>query len=102
MKQLVEEYQKQPDVAFVFVNCWQDEDNKEQVVKEFLEKNQYPFYVLMDTTNKVTSDYGVSGIPTKFIIDPKGKIKFKVIGFEGDTEKMVQEVKIMIDLARGK
>jgi len=102
MKQLVEEYQKQPDVAFVFVNCWQDEENKEQVVKDFLEKNQYPFYVLMDTTNKVTSDYGVSGIPTKFIIDPKGKIKFKVIGFEGDTEKMVQEVKIMIDLARGR
>ncbi|HRD02656.1 MAG TPA: redoxin domain-containing protein [Candidatus Saccharicenans sp.] len=102
MKTLVEEYQKTPEVAFVFVNCWQDEDNKEQVVKDFLEKNQYPFYVLMDTTNKVTSDYGVSGIPTKFVLDSKGRIRFKVIGFEGDTEKMVQEVKIMIDLARGK
>jgi len=102
MKTLVEDYQKTPEVAFVFVNCWQDEENKEQVVKDFLEKNQYPFYVLMDTTNKVTSDFGVSGIPTKFVIDPKGRIKFKVIGFEGDTEKMVQEVKIMMDLARGK
>ncbi|MDD8019840.1 MAG: redoxin domain-containing protein [Acidobacteriota bacterium] len=101
MKKLVEEYQKTPDVAFVFVNCWQDEDNKEQVVKDFLEKNQYPFYVLMDTTNTVTSAYGVSGIPTKFVIDPKGKIKFKVVGFENDTEKMIQEVKIMIDLAKG-
>ncbi len=102
MKTLVEEYQKTPEVAFVFVNCWQDEENKEQVVKDFLGKNQYPFYVLMDTTNKVTSDFGVSGIPTKFVIDPKGRIKFKVIGFEGDTEKMVQEVKIMLDLAREK
>ncbi len=102
MKKLVEEYQKDPSVAFVFVNTWQDEANKEQVVKEFLEKNQYPFYVLMDTEDKVVASYGVSGIPTKFVIDPKGKIRFKSIGFEGDTEKMVKEVKLMIELARGK
>lgn len=102
MKKLVEEYQKDPSVAFVFVNTWQDEANKEQVVKEFLEKNQYPFYVLMDTEDKVVASYGVSGIPTKFVIDPKGKIRFKSIGFEGDAEKMIKEVKLMIELARGK
>lgn len=102
MKQLVEEYQQDPTVAFVFVNTWQDEANKEQVVKEFLEKNQYPFYVLMDTENKVVARYGVSGIPTKFVIDPKGKIRFTSVGFEGNTDKMVKEVKLMIDLARGK
>lgn len=102
MKKLVEEYQKDPSVAFVFVNTWQDEANKEQVVKEFLEKNQYPFYVLMDTEDKVVASYGVSGIPTKFVIDPKGKIRFKSIGFEGDTEKMIKEVKLMIELAKGK
>ncbi|MDI6848669.1 MAG: redoxin domain-containing protein [Candidatus Saccharicenans sp.] len=102
LKKLVEEYQKDKSVAFVFVNTWQDEANKEQVVKEFLEKNQYPFYVLMDTEDKVVADYGVSGIPTKFVIDPSGQIRFKSIGFEGDTEKMVKEVKLMIDLARGK
>lgn len=102
MKKLVEEYQKDPTVAFVFVNTWQDEANKEQVVKEFLEKNQYPFYVLMDTEDKVVASYGVSGIPTKFVIDPKGKIRFKSIGFEGDTEKMIKEVKLMIELAKGK
>ncbi|NPV84329.1 MAG: redoxin domain-containing protein [Candidatus Aminicenantes bacterium] len=102
MKKLVEEYQKDPSVAFVFVNTWQDEANKEQVVKEFLEKNQYPFYVLMDTEDKVVASYGVSGIPTKFVIDPKGKIRFKSIGFEGDIEKMIKEVKLMIELAKGK
>lgn len=102
MKKLVEEYQKDPGVTFVFVNTWQDEANKEQVVREFLEKNQYPFYVLMDSEDKVVADYGVSGIPTKFVIDPKGKIRFKSVGFEGDTEKMVKEVKLMVELARGK
>lgn len=102
MKQLVEEYQKDPKVAFVFVNTWQEEANKDQVVKDFLDKNQYPFYVLMDSENKVVVQYNVSGIPTKFIIDPAGKIRFKVVGFEGSTEKMVQEVKLMIDLAQGK
>ncbi|MGC8745196.1 MAG: redoxin domain-containing protein [Candidatus Saccharicenans sp.] len=101
MKQLVEEYQKDPSVAFIFVNTWQEEANKDQVVKDFLAKNQYPFNVLIDGENKVVSQYNVSGIPTKFIIDPKGKIKFKVVGFEGSTEKMVNEVKLMIELARG-
>lgn len=99
MKKLVEEYQNDPSVAFVFINTWQDEDDKEKVVKEFLEDNKYPFYVLMDTEDKVVADYGVSGIPTKFVIDPRGKIKFKSIGFEGNAEKMIQEVKLMIELA---
>jgi len=91
MKKLVEEYQNDPSVAFVFVNTWQDEANKEQVVKEFLERNQYPFYVLMDTEDKVVADFGVSGIPTKFVIDPKGKVRFKSIGFEGDAEKWLKK-----------
>ncbi|MGB4704708.1 MAG: redoxin domain-containing protein [Candidatus Saccharicenans sp.] len=102
MKSLVEEFKNDPSVTFVFVNTWQDEPNKEQVVREFLEKNEYPFYVLMDTENRVVADYGVSGIPTKFVIDPAGKIRFVSIGFEGDTDKMIQEVKLMIELARGK
>lgn len=102
MKKLVEEYKNDPSVAFLFVNTWQEEANKDQVVKEFLEKNQYPFFVLMDRENKVVAQYGVSGIPTKFIIDPNGKIRFTSVGFEGDTEKMVKEVKLMIDLARKK
>lgn len=102
LKKLVEEYKNDPSVAFLFVNTWQEEANKDQVVKEFLEKNQYPFFVLMDRENKVVAQYGVSGIPTKFIIDPNGKIRFTSVGFEGDTEKMVKEVKLMIDLARKK
>ncbi|MGB9863478.1 MAG: redoxin domain-containing protein [Candidatus Saccharicenans sp.] len=99
MKKLVEEYKNDPSVAFLFINTWQEEANKDQVVKDFLEKNQYPFFVLMDRENKVVAQYGVSGIPTKFIIDPRGKIRFTSVGFEGDTEKMVKEVKLMIELA---
>ncbi|MBC7365136.1 MAG: TlpA family protein disulfide reductase, partial [Candidatus Aminicenantes bacterium] len=102
MKRLVEEYKNDPSVAFVFINTWQEEANKDQVVKDFLDKYQYPFFVLMDRENQVVAQYGVSGIPTKFIIDPKGKIRFSSIGFEGNTEKMVKEVKLMIDLARNK
>jgi len=102
MKKLVEEYQQDSSVAFIFVNTWQEEANKELVVQEFLKNNDYPFYVLMDSEDKVVAQYGVSGIPTKFVIDPKGKIRFKSVGFEGDTEKMIKEVKLMIELARGK
>jgi peroxiredoxin/predicted negative regulator of RcsB-dependent stress response len=102
MKKMVEQFEKDQKVAFVFINTWQDETNKDEVVREFLEKNQYPFYVLMDSEDKVVAQFGVSGIPTKFVIDPRGKIRFKSIGYEGNEDKMIKEVKLMIELAKGK
>ena len=46
--------------------------------------NKYSFHVLMDDENSVIGEYKVDGIPTKFVIDKSGKIRFKSIGFGGD------------------
>jgi len=56
-----------------------------------LEKRQYG----------VVSDYGVTGIPTKFMIGPQGNIVFKAIGFDGNNEKLVSELSVYIELAKG-
>jgi len=47
---------------------------------------------------KIVADYGVEGIPTKFIIDGNGNIRFKKIGWDGSTESLADEVATMIDL----
>ena len=56
----------------------------------------------MDTDDKVISAYGVSGIPTKYVLDRNGKIRFKAIGFEGSDEGLAEELSLMIEAARGK
>ena len=66
--------------------------------KEFIEEHNYPFHVLLDNDNKVIEDYRVSGIPTKFVIDGNGDIRFKKIGFSGNTDEMVDEISTMISM----
>ncbi|MBD0283928.1 MAG: hypothetical protein ICV79_00695, partial [Flavisolibacter sp.] len=39
------------------------------------------------------------GIPTKFVIDKNGMIRFKSIGFDGSDDKLMSELTAMIDLA---
>jgi hypothetical protein len=41
----------------------------------------------------------VDGIPTKFVIDKKGIIRFKAIGFDGSDDKLMSELTAMIDMA---
>ncbi len=48
--------------------------------------------------SKVISTFKVEGIPTKFIIDKNGDIRFKYIGYSGSTEAVVNEVTAMIEL----
>ena len=53
----------------------------------------------MDDENKMVEDFMVSGIPTKFIIDKQGKIRFKAVGFNGGDDELVDELDTMIELA---
>jgi thiol-disulfide isomerase/thioredoxin len=102
MQQAVARYKNDPTVQFLFVNSWQREDDKQKIVRDFLEKKKYDFTVPMDVDNKVIDAYKVDGIPTKFIIDPQGNIRFKSVGFDGGPDALVEELGMMIDLAGGK
>jgi len=53
----------------------------------------------MDNEDKVVAEFKVDGIPTKFVIDKKGMIRFKSVGFDGSDDKLVQELSAMIDMA---
>ena len=46
----------------------------------FMQKNEYTFPVLLDTDGKVTKSYFITNIPTTFLIDKDGIIRYKLQG----------------------
>lgn len=100
MQKMVTKYKDDPNVKFVFVDTWETTDKKEKNAADFIAANKYDFHVLMDNDSKVVEQFKVSGIPTKFVIDKKGIIRFKAIGFDGSDDKLVTELTTMIDMAK--
>ena len=104
MQLVVNKYKDDPNVKFLFVDCWETADNYLDGVKKFIADNKYTFHVLMDEKgedgrqSKVVSSFGVDGIPTKFIIDKDGIIRFKYVGYSGTPEQVLDEVTKMVDL----
>jgi thiol-disulfide isomerase/thioredoxin len=99
MKIAQEKLKARNDVAFVFVDTWESVDNKKQNAADFMTKNNYPFHVLLDDDSKVVADFKVNGIPTKFVIDKSGYIRFKSVGFGGNDDALIDEVSMMVEMA---
>ncbi|MBS4035484.1 MAG: TlpA family protein disulfide reductase [Ignavibacterium sp.] len=100
LQQTVNKYADDKDVKFLFINSWERVENKKQNAADFMKKNNYTFHVLMDEDNKVITDFKVSGIPTKFIIDKDQNIRFVSIGYQGTPEGLVEELSAMIEMVR--
>jgi len=101
MQKMVTKFKDNADVQFVFIDSWERGENKQKNAADFVLNNKYSFHVLLDTDDKVVEQFKVEGIPTKFVIDKNGSIRFKSIGFDGSDDKLVQELSAMIDLASG-
>jgi hypothetical protein len=99
MQKMVTKYKDNPDVKFIFIDTWERVENKEKNAADFIANNKYTFHVLMDNESKVVDQFKVDGIPTKFIIDKNGIIRFKAVGFDGSDDKLISELTAMIDLA---
>jgi len=70
---------KGKDFEILAVNLQEDP----KTVKEFVTKNGYTFPILLDSSGKTGSVYGVRGIPTTYLIDKEG---FVVGGTGGGKE----------------
>ncbi|BAU54202.1 TlpA family protein disulfide reductase [Mucilaginibacter gotjawali] len=105
MQMAVNKYKDDPNVIFLFVDTWENGDDFITGVKKFIADNKYVFNVLIDEKgsdgrqSKVVGSFGVEGIPTKFIIDKNGHIRFKYVGYSGTPEKLVDEVANMVEMA---
>jgi peroxiredoxin len=105
MQIALSKYKDDPNVKFLFIDTWETGEDFVSGVKKFIGDNKYSFHVLLDEKgndgrqSKVVSKFDVSGIPTKFVIDKTGNIRFKYVGYSGSTEKVIDEVVNMIELA---
>ena len=99
MQKIVNKYKDDPNVKFVFIDTWERGDDKQKNAAEFIANNKYTFQVLMDNDDKVVAEFKVEGIPTKFVIDKNGIIRFKSIGFNGSDDKLMAELTAMIEMA---
>ena len=57
-----------------------DIGEEQAAVQQFIKNYNYTFPVLLDKDTKISSQYGVSAIPTTFIIDRKGMIIGMIAG----------------------
>ena len=52
------------------------------------------FEILFDTTSKVSRDYAVRGLPTTYLIDKKGNIRYRAVGGrEFDHDEVIKIIK---------
>ncbi len=98
MKNAIEKFSDDPSVEFLFINSWERVENKKDNAEEFITKNNYPFHVLLDDKNEIIEKFKVSGIPTKFVVDGNGNIRFMSVGFQGTDDQLVEELSVMIAL----
>ena len=100
MQKAVEKYKDDPNVEFLFINTWERVENIKEHTTEFINKNKYPFHVLLDDKSEVIEKYRVSGIPTKFVIDKNKNIRFMNVGFSGSEDQLVKELSLMISMVQ--
>ncbi|WP_273566117.1 TlpA family protein disulfide reductase [Maribacter halichondriae] len=111
MQMAINKYKDDPNVVFLFIDTMEagDFEKREQLVRDFILENKYTFNVLFDNPVKegsrsfvTTNDYEIKGIPTKIIVGPDGRVKFKSVGYMGSTDQLVAELDLMIGLAQSK
>lgn len=106
MQMAVNKYKSDPNVVFLFIHTWEKTETAVKDADDYIKSQKYSFQVLMDLkdeatkVNKVVGDYKVKGIPAKFVIDPQGNIRFSLMGFDGSNEAAVDEISMMIDMAK--
>ncbi len=67
---------KGEDILMLAVNVGEDEDT----IFQFTANYTVGFPLLMDRDSKVAGEWPVRGLPTTFIVDPKGRLAYRAIG----------------------
>ncbi|WP_337018893.1 TlpA disulfide reductase family protein [Oceanobacillus massiliensis] len=81
------------DPVILAVNLTDTEMNKQQVV-QFVQEYELTFPILMDVDGKVSTMYRISPIPTTYMIDSQGIIRYKAYGAL-NYERMIAEYEKM-------
>ncbi len=70
---------KDSDVVVLSVNATTQESNP-GLVKEYADKRELSFPIVMDDRGEALGSYGVTAYPTTYVIDPSGIVKGRYLG----------------------
>lgn len=96
IQKIYESYQEKGDDSLVILGVaspGQGQETDEQGIADFLKENGYTYPVLMDTTGEVFANYGVSALPTTYMIDRDGNVFGYVSGqlSEGNMLSIIEQ-----------
>lgn len=94
MQKLADKYKGDTSVVFLFIDVWENKpfQKMKEAAAKLMTEGEYNFTVLLDTENKVVTDYRVLGIPAKFVVDKNGNLIY--MGEEiGDMSIIIEAAK---------
>lgn len=80
MQQVYDQYKDNPNVVFMVMNSGSKNSLQDAVNWVKQNKFTFPFYY---NDRKLAEAFQITTIPSTFIIDQMGKIRYKTVGFEG-------------------
>jgi cytochrome c biogenesis protein CcmG/thiol:disulfide interchange protein DsbE len=69
---------KKNDPNYVFITVGYNEDPK--ISGQWLRDNNYTIPLYVDKSGQAAVDYGLTGVPETFVIDPDGILKTRILG----------------------
>ncbi len=103
MQAAVNHYKEDEEVVFLFINTWERSADYKEKVKDFIQEKGYDFHVVfdkMDGKDALVEKYGITGIPTKIIIDKQGKVRFKSSGSSPVVNEIKDEITYKVGLIK--
>jgi cytochrome c biogenesis protein CcmG/thiol:disulfide interchange protein DsbE len=82
---LIQIYKSNQEKGIELIGMNMDKGGTE-IVRHFVKSMDIPYPIVM-ATDDVARSYGVTGLPTSFLIDRKGKIREKILGFDSAIAK---------------
>ena len=95
---LIELYNQNSEKKFSILTINEDEESAN--MKKFIDnlEKEIPFKIILDKNAKIIELYGIESMPSVFVIDKKGIVRFTHIGFKkDDKEKFKSEIAKLIN-----
>ena len=80
------------DILLLAINVGEDEDT----IFQFTANYPVDFPLLLDQDSAVTGEWPVKGLPTTYVVDPKGDLVYRAIGGrEWDDDDLLDQVRAL-------
>lgn len=92
---LSNQYEESGEVVFLMVNLTDGSKETIETAKQYLSDNGLTLNVVFDTKGDAASKYGISSIPSTFLIDKDGNVRGSSVGAMTETELTREVTKLL-------